>query len=309
MRDGAGSPSTRASASRRAFATASLVLGLAIGTAGAAWQIRIDIPGADFTFLSDITSNRRFVVGSYCVPGRCANFLWDRGAVTTISIPGAQDTYLNGVNNAGDIVGFTWSPDMPELPFVRRQNGTITPITCPFATALRPSAINDGGTVVGSWYPTGDDTSDGFRWRNGRCERLPITDGYVFPTDISANEIIVGIAGTTGEVEPFYGFIVQRDEAIAVEHPNAPFALGGVTALNAVAPNGLVLGWWSPDVGGVIHGVIEWFVYREGTFEPVDMPGDLRELRQLSITSSGLITYAGSDGVIRTMRVDSMLAH
>ena len=44
-----------------------------------------------------------------------------------------------------------------------------------------------------------------------------------------------------------------------------------------------------------------------GLFEPVAMPGDPRDLRQLSISSSGLITYATSDGVIRTMRVERTL--
>lgn len=307
MLNHAVSPSPGRSDSLRALATAAVVL-VAIGTVEAAWPAHINIPGADFIFLSDISSNWRFVVGSYCMPGRCSNFLWDRGEFTTISIPGAQETYLSGVNNAGEVVGFAWSPDTGELAFMRRANGTVIPVTCPFATSVRPSVINEGGTVVGSSYAAGEETSDGFRWRNGHCERLPITDGHVVPTDVSANGLIVGIAGATGELEPFYGFIVQRDEVIAIEHPDAPFAQGGVTALSAVAPNGLVLGWWSADVGGVIHGVIEWFVYRDGLFEPVAMPGDPRDLRQLSISSSGLITYATGDGVIRTMRVESTLA-
>ena len=114
------SPSPGRPDSLRALAMATLVLIVALGTVEAARQAHINIPGADLIFPSDISSNRRFVVGSYCMPGRCSNFLWDRGGLTTISIPGAQDTYLSGVNNAGEVVGFAWSPDTGELAFMRR---------------------------------------------------------------------------------------------------------------------------------------------------------------------------------------------
>lgn len=148
------SPSPGRYDSLRALATATLAL-VAIGTVEAAWQAHINIPGADFVFPSDVSSNRRFVVGSFCMPGRCSNFLGDRGGLTTISIPGAQDTYLSGVNNAGEVVGFAWSPDAGELGFTRRANGTVIPVTCPFATSVRPSVINEGGTVVGSSFVAG----------------------------------------------------------------------------------------------------------------------------------------------------------
>src|SRR5215203_2153168 len=291
----------------RALAIASVVFGTARESAGAPWELRIEIPGATFLHVQDVSSNRRFVVGSYCGPGTCSNFFWDRGDLTTVSIPGAQDTYLTGVNAAGDILGNTWSPDAGELAFLRGRDGTITPMSCPFAALVRPAAMNDAGTVVGVAFTGSEDSSDGFRWQGGRCERLPISGGDIFPADISANGIVVGTAGSTHELTPFYAFLIRRDEVIPVEHPEAPFGVGGITALSAVAPNGLALGWWSPDVAGVIHGNINWFVFRDGVFEPVDPPGDPRELTQLSISSSGLITYAESDGVVRSIRVTRAL--
>ena len=272
-----------------------------------AWELRIEIPGATYVYVQDVSSNRRFAVGSSCGPATCSNFLWDRGDVTTISIPGAQGTYLTGVNAGGDIVGHTWSPDAGEFAFLRGHDGTMMPISCPFATVVRPAAINNAGTVVGVAYTGEEDSSDGFRWQAGQCERLPISDGYIFPADISSNGLIVGTAGSTHELTPFYAFLIRRDEMISVEHPDAPFGAGGITVLSAVAPNGLALRWWSPDIAGVIHGNINWFVFRDGVFESVDPPGDPSDLTQLSISSSGLITYAESDGLVRSMRVTGAL--
>jgi hypothetical protein len=144
-----------------ALAIASVVLGTATETAGAPWEARIEIPGANFLSVQDVSSNHRFAVGSYCGPGPCSNFFWDRGHLTTISIPGAQQTFLTGVNAAGDIVGHTWTPNASELAFLRGHDGTITPISCPFATVVRPTAINDAGTVVGVSFTEGEESSDG----------------------------------------------------------------------------------------------------------------------------------------------------
>jgi hypothetical protein len=293
---------------RRVLAIATFILSMGIETVGAPRVFRIDIPGSTYQFVKDISSNRRFVIGSHCRPGDCSNFLWHRGELTTISIPGEEETYLEGINGTGDIVGHTWSPDAPPFNFLRRHSGRMTPITCSFATWIRPYAVNNGRTVVGSSYSP-DGMAGGFRWRNGRCEQLPIAlyDGHIFPAAISTNGIIVGSA-TTGEVEPVYGFMIERDEVIIVEHPQALFRNGGVTVLSAVAPNGLVLGSWSPDVGSSIRGNIGWFLYRDGVFESVDVPGPPQELRPLEISSSGVITYADSDTVIRTLRLTSALA-
>jgi hypothetical protein len=86
----------------RALAIALVMLGVATETAGAPWELRIEIPGATFVAVRDVSSNRRFAVGSYCGPGSCSNFFWDRGHLTTISVPGVQETYLTGVNGQRD---------------------------------------------------------------------------------------------------------------------------------------------------------------------------------------------------------------
>jgi hypothetical protein len=92
-----------------------------------------------------------------------------------------------------------------------------------------------------------------------------------------------------------------------VEHPEARFADGGVTALTDVASNGLALGWSSPTVGSALQGDLRWFVYRDGVFQSFAAPVLPREFNPLSISPSGVITYEDTDDVVRTLRVTSAL--
>lgn len=295
----------------RALLILSLVLGtgLSVETLGAPWELRIDIPGATSQGVRGLSSNRKYAVGLYFTQQGHFNFVWRAGELTTVSLPGA-DTSLRGVNASGDVIGSAFFRDTGgTVAFLRRQNGTITPISCPTTSPISPVAINNAGTVVGHWENL-DETISGFRWRNGRCELLPIQDRIVSPADISESGIIVGTASTRGgrdEFEPAYGFILKGDEVVTVEHPEAPFANGGVTALTDVAPNGLVLGWSSPSVNRMLQGDLRWFVYRDGAFQAIDVPVLPREFNPLTISSSGVITYQDTDGVLRAVRVTSAL--
>jgi hypothetical protein len=123
------------------------------------------------------------------------------------------------------------------------------------------------------------------------------------PGDIAESGIIVGGgAGARDEFEPFYSFIMKGDEVVTVEHPEARFADGGVTALTRVASNGLAVGWSSPSVASAVQGDVRWFVYRDGVFDSIAAPVLAREFSPLSISPSGVITYEDTDDVVRTFR-------
>jgi hypothetical protein len=288
----------------------SLVLGIGLNveTLGAPWELRIDIPGATSQTVSGISSNGQNVVGSYTTQQGFFWFLWRSGQFTTLPFTQA---FISNVNARGDVIGVAFFPEtQTSRAFLHRTDGTTTPISCPTPTRISPLAINNAGTVVG-WWENLDETISGFRWRNGRCELLPI-DRFVLPADISESGIIVGTASTRGgidEFEPSYGFILKGDEIVTVEHPEAAFSNGGVTALTDVAPNGLVLGWSSPSVPRMLQGDLRWFVYRDGVFQPIAIPRIPREFEPLSISASGVITYRDTDNVIRAFRVPSAPAH
>jgi probable HAF family extracellular repeat protein len=295
----------RVSRTVRALLIVSLLpgVGLSVETLGAPWELRIDIPGATFQLVRDISSNGQYAIGFYSTQQSFSNFLWHRGEVSTISLPGAQTTPI-AVNARGDVTGLAFYPDTGTfLPFVRGQDGTVTVISCPAPTVIVPAAINNAGTVVGSWENL-DETRSAFRWRNGRCEVLPVRAGRVAAADIAENGLIVGSAGAgENEFGPGYGFMVKGDEVITVEHPEAPSALGGLTIFSAVAPNGLVVGWSSPTVTDALHGDLRWFVYRDGVFQSIDVPRVAREFEPLSISPAGVITYEDTDDVIRALEV------
>lgn len=310
----AASDAVRISKATRALLIVSLVLaiGLSVETLGAPWELRIDIPGATSVGVRDISSNRQYAVGFYSTPQGSSNFLWRAGEVTTISIPGAF-TQLTGVNASGDLTGqavFLTGGSEP-MTFLRSRDGTITFISCPNSpvSVVWSTAINNTRTVVGFWgFRREEGGRVGFRWRSGRCEQLPLRDIAVMPADISENGIIVGTAASDGdEFAHRYGFMIHGAHVVTVEHPEALVANGGFTSLTTVAPNGLAVGWMSPNEGSLLN--IQWFLYRDGMFDSLAVPRPGFRFNPLSISSSGVITYGDTDGVIRAFRVPSTLTH
>jgi hypothetical protein len=226
----------------------------------------------------------------------------------TVSIPGAF-VRLGEANASGDVIGLAVFLDTGiAMPFLARRNGTITPVSCPQMSTfsqLRLTGLNNSRTVIGFWgFRPEEGGRTGFRWRNGHCEQLPIYETVVIPTDISENGIIVGVASPlVQEADPFYGFMLQGDQVVIVEHPDAPFAAGGFTQLSAVAANGLAVGWASPDQDSFFRGDQRWFVYRDGAFESIAVPVAPRDFRPFSISPSGVVSYVAADGIVRSFRV------
>lgn len=73
--------------------------------------------------------------------------------VTTVNIPGAVQTEVTGVNNAGDLVGFFVAKNGANLGFIKRR-GVITTVAVPAGKAAkhpvtRLLGINDKGFAVG----------------------------------------------------------------------------------------------------------------------------------------------------------------
>jgi hypothetical protein len=131
---------------------------------------RIDIdsvvyPGANIvrTRLLGI-NNAGQIVGCYHtsgVPGDCSfGFLLDAGVFTPINYPGASITVPTGINDAGDIVGWTGTPDKSFL----LRAGVFTTIEYPFAVATYAYGIGDepDPTVVGAYRLSAGGPLNGF---------------------------------------------------------------------------------------------------------------------------------------------------
>ncbi|MHC5825932.1 MAG: hypothetical protein ACYT04_61280, partial [Nostoc sp.] len=122
------------------------------------------------------------IVGTYYVPngnidnggyydpspyGNVDGFIYQGGNYTTLNYPNAFYTYLSGINNHGEIVGYYYSFDsndnsLSAASFIY-QNGNYTVLNDPSAEAL---AINDRGQIAGIYYDVNGNT-DGFVYQGG----------------------------------------------------------------------------------------------------------------------------------------------
>ena len=80
-------------------------------------------------------------------------FLLSRGDFTTFDAPGVPFTTPTGINNRGQIAGFTSSPSYPgggtRFLLARGVTGPFTPIDFPGAQRKLAWGINDRGQIVG----------------------------------------------------------------------------------------------------------------------------------------------------------------
>ena len=132
----------------------------------------VDVPGALIT-LAYALNDRTQVVGQYidagAVPdaqgrlpaGTVHGFLWHRGEVVTIDVPGSPLTQPLGINNRGDIVGAYLEADPdPDDPYAHYDTGRLrgfvlrhgqfTPVDFPGSRAPRSRT----STTVARWSAT-----------------------------------------------------------------------------------------------------------------------------------------------------------
>jgi hypothetical protein len=78
---------------------------------GGQWEVW-NIPGAMSTIIYAITEAGT-LAGSYKDRTGWHGFVWSRDEFQTVDSPGAANTNITGINNRGDLVGFTFTGDSP----------------------------------------------------------------------------------------------------------------------------------------------------------------------------------------------------
>jgi hypothetical protein len=115
-------------------------------------------------------------------------------STATVNYPGASDTFLNGINYWGSIVGMYYDSAKNFHGF-ELKNGKFTKIDYPGATNTAPSSISDKGVIVG-WYQTSASPHyHGFIFQNGVFKTLDNPKGIGNGTnlaDINSSGVIVG---------------------------------------------------------------------------------------------------------------------
>ncbi|MGR3311482.1 MAG: hypothetical protein ACUZ77_12015 [Candidatus Brocadiales bacterium] len=132
----------------------------------------IDFPGANETYADQINDAGQ-IIGEYEVfvgadqdgtfnTFEYHSFLRDAdGSFSTIDFPGADETYANQINDAGQIVGVYYIYDLDQdgtfnpfefHGFLRDADGSFSTIDFPGADRTSAHQINDAGQIVGVYY-------------------------------------------------------------------------------------------------------------------------------------------------------------
>jgi probable HAF family extracellular repeat protein len=81
-------------------------------------------------------------------------FIYSNGNYTTVDDPLASATFLNGINDEGQIVGQECFPSTSgPCPGFIYSNGVFTPISVPGWGSISPTDINNAGQIVGNYGP------------------------------------------------------------------------------------------------------------------------------------------------------------
>jgi probable HAF family extracellular repeat protein/parallel beta-helix repeat protein len=167
----------------------------------------------------------------------------------TIVLTGARDTYAQGINNAGQIVGAYLDQDGSRGFLL--SGGTYTTLDAPFATG-----INDAGQIVG-W----DADQHGFLLSGGTYTTLDVPGAAsTFPQGINDAGQVVGLYYDAGSGE--HGFLLSGGTYTTLDAPGAI-----VTQADGINDAGQVVGWYSDAAGE--HG----FLLSGGTYTMLDVPG------------------------------------
>lgn len=213
-----------------------------------------------------------------------------------VMAPGADGgTWLGGINNAGQVVGYSMSTAVPVPQGFVDTAGAFTSIVLqpPFIHP-RPAAINNSGTVVGA---DGDAVVGvgGFLWNpDGSSQPAPShMPGSVDTIEATGNNdagVIVGsvhgnaIVGRGGYDPRFpsgsSGFMLQNGTIAAVQAPGA-----SSTGANDI------------NNGGTIVGTADNHGFEDvgGRFTLIDVPGAINT-EPMAINNGGTIVGSYSDG-------------
>jgi uncharacterized membrane protein len=198
-------------------------------------------------------NNSRTVVGDYAISdGTIHSFFLSGGTFTEYDVPGALQTNLLSINDAGDFTG-GWFDDVSGIfqAFVGR-GGTITSFSVPGSLSTFAYEINNSKHLVVGYYIDSSGILHGYyRDANGALH---------FPIDPSGSTatVLFGLNGRNWVVGRYadssgvtHGlFFVPPDNFFTFDYPGSTF-----TSLNGISDQGVICGRYA-DASGIAHGFI-----------------------------------------------------
>jgi hypothetical protein len=210
---------------------------------------------------------------------------------TTIDVPGARSTLTNGIDSAGDLVGYYNNTNGYTY-----DGSNFTTLQVPGSTVTEAFGMNDAGQVVGLFASIGSPI-EGFMYD-------PQLGAYTVVIDPAGSTRVAGInnagdmvgyytVGTGGETMQTHGFLFSGGTYVTLDDPSAA---PGKTEAMGIAPgsdqvvglffdtndSGEIVGTYV-DASGVRHGFTETTTVNLGN--PDVVPGTTAEI--LSHTADG----------------------
>jgi len=192
-------------------------------------------PGGLNTFAEATDINDSAQVVGYALPPPGAHgFLWKNGVVTDLgALPGANQSYALAVNNAGQVVGYSWAYDGPDHAYFW-QDGLMSPLALlPGGQGTIARDINNLGQIVGA-----DMSHRAVLWEGGAIwdlnDLVPDDSGWTLRDARAINDLgqIVGWGIINGNSHAFLLTPVPEPATLSL------LALGGLAMLGRwrVAP-------------------------------------------------------------------------
>ena len=187
--------------------------------------------------------------------------------VQTFRVPGALLTYLNGINDQGDMVGYYYVSGETTYRGMSVVNGQVRNLSFPGATNTIPTAINHNGRITGYYWGTSGPARS-FVWDHGNFQAIdPLPGGTSIPIAFNDAGDIGGAFFPTGATaSPFtLGLYVRNGHAQTILPPGATDAqILGLSRSGVLTGSYTTLGDGAIDTG---------FFGRPGHFETVTYAG------------------------------------
>jgi probable HAF family extracellular repeat protein len=116
------------------------------------------------------------------------------------TLPGDSASVAMGINNHGDVVGWSMGSAGTRAFVYRQSTGMLALPALTGRPVTTARAINDDGIVVGTASTGGTDVGHAVRWQAGAAQDLGTLDGGSFSEarDVNASGTIVGSSSTNG---------------------------------------------------------------------------------------------------------------
>jgi len=210
---------------------------------------------------------------------------------TTIEVPGALVTGVDGFNNSGTLVGYFNASKFSVYEGFIESNGTYTTLNDPNGVkGTQINGINATGTIAGTFF---DSSNSGHGFIESQGTFVTLNDPNAVANNYQGTNIeAINNGGTVagwyseanGETD---GFIESNGTFTTIDDP---FGGGGETEINAINNGGTIAGVFSDENGP--HG----FIDINGTFTTVDDPNAVNGTYINDINDSGQVVGYYVDG-------------